>query len=72
MDRGFTELIAKDVRTRSELEYLRGAGSRDTFASSGGICYTGNEMHLASNCSHNPTINITDGRVLHAGGSIGS
>ena len=29
MDRGFTELIAKDVRTRSELEYLRGAGSRD-------------------------------------------
>ena len=30
MDRGFTELIAKDVRTRSELEYLRGAGSRDS------------------------------------------
>ena len=29
MDRGVTELIAKDVRTRSELEYLRGAGSRD-------------------------------------------
>ena len=24
MDRGFTELIAKDVRTKSELEYLRG------------------------------------------------
>jgi hypothetical protein len=23
------ELIAKDVRTRSKLEYLRGAGSRD-------------------------------------------
>ena len=32
MDRGFTELIAKDVRTRSELEYLRGAGSRDIHA----------------------------------------
>ena len=32
MDRGFTELIAKGVRTRSGVEYLRGValGSRDT------------------------------------------